>query len=106
VFVLKGAEWEAYGNFSFALQPYLDQKITDYLYSRPGVQDIANVVDPLVYIKRYTFPVWSISACGDEFTLPDSPRFWFDQLPAQKFIRVIPSEKAHVVSPFVLALVF
>ena len=67
MFVLKGAEWEAYGNFSFALQPYLDQKITDYLYSRPGVQDIANVVDPLVYIKRYTFPVAMDKETGGAF---------------------------------------
>jgi PhoPQ-activated pathogenicity-related protein len=117
-----GAEYKAYGNFSFALQPYLDQQITNYLYrclfwvfffsfeifeifaSSPGVQDIANVVDPIVYINRYTFPIFSVSACGDEFTLPDSPRFWYSQLPGPKFLRVIPNAE-HTLADVILNVV-
>jgi PhoPQ-activated pathogenicity-related protein len=80
-----GAEWRAYGNWSFALKDYIHYGIVNYLYTQPiGLQAIANIVDPIVYIDRFTMPVWNIIACGDEFTLPDSPRFWWHKLPGTK----------------------
>lgn len=85
------AEWRAYGNWSFALKDYVNFNITRDLFARPGVQDIANIVGPMPYIERFTMPVWNIIACGDEFTLPDSPRFWWNKLPGEKFLRAVPN---------------
>jgi PhoPQ-activated pathogenicity-related protein len=86
------AEWKAYGNWSFALQPYINFDIPKYLFSTPvGIQAIADVVGPLPYMYRFTMPVWNIMACGDEFTLPDSPRFWWNKLPGEKYLRIIPN---------------
>jgi PhoPQ-activated pathogenicity-related protein len=86
------AEWRAYGNWSFALKDYVHYDIMNFLFTAPaGAQAIADVTGPLTYIKRFTFPVWNIIACGDEFTLPDSPRFWWNLLPGEKHLRAIPN---------------
>lgn len=70
------------------------------------MQSIADIVDPLVYFKRYTFPVWSVTAAADEFTLPDSPRWWYHQLPpgGEKFLRIIPNAE-HSLFDVILNLV-
>ena len=86
------AEWRAYGNWSFALKDYVHFGIVNYLFTDPdGVQAIANITGPMPYIHRLTMPVWNIIACGDEFTLPDSPRFWWNDLPGEKHLRAIPN---------------
>ncbi len=76
---------------SFALKDYIHFGIVNYLFATPGVQAIADIVDPVVYMDRYTMPVWNIIACGDEFTLPDSPRFWWSKLPGEKHLRAVPN---------------
>jgi hypothetical protein len=78
---------------SFALKDYTNFGITNYLFSTPGVQAIADIVDPVMYMDRFTMPVWNIIACGDEFTLPDSPRFWWGKLPGEKHLRAIPNSE-------------
>ena len=86
------AEWRAYGNWSFALKDYVHFGIVNYLFTNPdGIQAIADITGPLPYIKRLTMPVWNIIACGDEFTLPDSPRFWWNDLPGEKHLRAVPN---------------
>merc|ERR1711991_463922 len=85
------AEWQAYGNWSFALKDYIHFGIVNYLFSSPGVQDIADITGPGPYLERLTMPVWNVIACGDEFTLPDSPRFWFNQLPGEHHLRAVPN---------------
>lgn len=55
------AEWRAYGNWSFALEDYVKWGVVGYLFSEPvGLQAIANIVDPIVYINRLTMPVWNV----------------------------------------------
>ncbi len=61
------------------------------------MQAIADIVDPIVYIDRYTMPVWNIIACGDEFTLPDSPRFWWHKLPGEKHLRAVPNAEHSMI---------
>jgi PhoPQ-activated pathogenicity-related protein len=99
------AEWTAYGNWSFALAPYISQQLMEYLFTSPvGMQSIADIVDPAVFLSRLNIPVWNIMATADEFTLPDSPRFWFDQLPGEKYLRIIPNTD-HTLADVVLDVV-
>lgn len=83
------SEWRAYGNWSFALEPYERFDIFSWLFASPGAQLISDVVGPLTYFDRFTFPIWNIMAAGDEFTLPDSPRFWWHKLPGEKHLRIV-----------------
>ena len=49
-------------------------------------------------MNRYTMPTFAITAAGDEFTLPDSPRWWWDQLPGEKHLRIIPNAQHTLVT--------
>jgi len=96
-----GAEWQAYGNWSFALKDYLHFGIMNDLYSTPGVQQIADITGPGTYIDRLSdIPVWNVIACGDEFTLPDSPRFWWNTLKGEKHLRAVPNAEHSMATAF------
>ncbi|GAM18245.1 hypothetical protein SAMD00019534_014200 [Acytostelium subglobosum LB1] len=85
-----GHQWQAYGNWSFALEDYLNEDIMAYLNS-PQMQDLADIVDPMTYIDRLTMPKYVICSTGDEFFLPDSPSFFFSKLLGEKHLRLVPN---------------
>ena len=70
------------------LMPLLDTK---------GMDDLLKIVDPYSYLKYLNIPKYIITASSDDFFLPDSSRFYFDKLPAQKWIRVLPNERHYIV---------
>jgi PhoPQ-activated pathogenicity-related protein len=75
----------AYGFYSPAIGDYEQMKIFDRLDSQGGTE-IRNFVDPYEYCDRYTMPKFLINSSGDQFFLPDSAQFYFDDLPADKYL--------------------
>eukprot|EP01116_Phalansterium_solitarium_P018307 TRINITY_DN4813_c0_g1_i1.p1 TRINITY_DN4813_c0_g1~~TRINITY_DN4813_c0_g1_i1.p1 ORF type:complete len:334 (+),score=96.50 TRINITY_DN4813_c0_g1_i1:25-1002(+) len=83
--------WQCLGEWSFALQPYEKFDIFKYL-NDPIMVQLRDVVDPLTYINRYTMPKLMITSTGDEFFMPDSPRFFSNQLVGESHFLTMPSK--------------
>lgn len=78
--------WEAYGYYADAIQDFADFDIFCRLQSERG-QALLDIVDPISYIERYTMPKFVVNSTGDQFFLPDSSLYYYDQLPEPKHLR-------------------
>ena len=61
------------------------------LLDHPRMQDLHEIVDPFYYLDRLTEPKYIVNGSGDQFFLPDSSQFYFDQLKGEKLIRYVPN---------------
>jgi len=82
--------WNAYGFWAPAVQDYVDINIMDW-WGSPEAESLFNLVDPFSYKERYQFPKYIINAAGDEFFIPTSSQFYFEELPGEKHIRYVPN---------------
>ncbi len=82
--------WEVYGFWAPAIQDYEDMKIMDWWQSEE-MRSLNTLVDPISYKERYEMPKLMVNAAGDEFFIPTSSQFYFDQLPAEKYLRYVPN---------------
>lgn len=82
--------FRAYGFFAPAVGDYVTHHIMDWI-GTPESKALYAIEDPFSYRDRYTMPKLLLNACGDQFFLPDSSQFYFDQLPGEKFLRYIPN---------------
>jgi PhoPQ-activated pathogenicity-related protein len=80
----------AYGFYSTAIKDYEDQDIFSRLNTPEGQKLIA-FVDPYEYRDRYTIPKFLLNSAGDQFFLPDSAQFYFDDLPGPKHLLYSPN---------------
>lgn len=80
----------AYGFFAPAVGDYVRHGIMHWS-GTPESRALYALEDPFSYRDRATFPKLLINACGDQFFLPDSSRFYFDELPGPKYLRYIPN---------------
>lgn len=49
------------------------------------------IEEPYEYRDRLTLPKFIINATGDQFFVPDSSQFYFDDLPGVKYLRYVPN---------------
>jgi PhoPQ-activated pathogenicity-related protein len=82
--------WQAYGEWSPAIREYEDEQIMDWQYSLE-YERLRELVDPYSYLDRLDLPKFIINAASDEFFLPDSWRFYWDDLPGRKYLRYVPN---------------
>lgn len=82
--------FQAYGFFSPAVGNYTEQGIMNWL-GTPEMAALQQIEDPYFYRSRLTLPKLMMNGCGDQFFLPDSSRFYFDQLPGPKYLRYVPN---------------
>ena len=82
--------FDVYGFWSFALDDYFEMGIMDWLYT-PEFVRLNEICDPYEFLERYTMPKFVVNASGDEFFLPDSWRFYYDDLPDPKWLRYVPN---------------
>jgi PhoPQ-activated pathogenicity-related protein len=81
----------AYGFYSQAIEDYGEMDIFSRLDTPEG-QKLVKVVDPYEYRDRYAnIPKFGINSSGDQFFLPDSAQFYFDNLPGEKYLRYVPN---------------
>jgi PhoPQ-activated pathogenicity-related protein len=78
--------WEAYGFYSEAIQDYVDFDLPCRMRSSPG-QELLQIIDPYSYRDRFQMPKMIINSAGDQFFLPDSSQFYFQNLPGPKDLR-------------------
>lgn len=82
--------WQAYGKWSEAVQDYVDRGLMDRI-GTPTFRALMQIEEPYEYRNRLTMPKLLLNAAGDQFFLPDSSRFYFDDLPGEKLLRYIPN---------------
>ena len=82
--------YAAYGFWAPAVGDYTWFRIMEWM-GTPANQALLKIEDPYTYRHRYTMPKFIINACGDQFFLPDSCQFYFDDLPGVKYLRYVPN---------------
>jgi len=89
--------FRVYGEWSFALNDYLDMHIMGFL-NKPEFIKMAEIIDPYSYRTRLTMPKYLICSAGDEFFLPDSTRHFINDLQGPTYLRVVPNAE-HSLAP-------
>lgn len=82
--------YAAYGFFAPAVGNYVEHNIMNWM-DTPEFAALMKIEDPFSYRDRFTMPKLILNACGDQFFLPDSSQFYFDQLPGEKYLRYVPN---------------
>jgi len=82
--------WEAYGFWAPAVGDYVAMKIMDW-NGTPEYRALMKIEEPYEYRQRLTMPKFIINASGDQFFLPDSSQFYFNNLPGVKYLRYVPN---------------
>lgn len=82
--------YRAYGFFAPAVHDYVEQGIMNWM-DTAQFRQLLRIVDPFEYRHRLTMPKLILNACGDQFFLPDSSQFYFDQLCGPKWLRYVPN---------------
>jgi PhoPQ-activated pathogenicity-related protein len=80
----------AYGTWSEAVDDYVEHGIMDWM-GTPEFRKLMTIEEPYEYRDRLTLPKLILNASGDEFFLPDSSRFYFDDLRGEKHLRYVPN---------------
>lgn len=80
----------AYGYWAPSVGDYVRHRIMERI-SHPRLKEAYQLVDPYSYRHRLTLPKFILNAAGDEFFLPDSSQFYFDQLKGPKYLRYVPN---------------
>jgi PhoPQ-activated pathogenicity-related protein len=82
--------YAAYGFWAPSIQDYTDFGIMDW-NGTPQYHALMQIVEPYSYRDRFTMPKLLINASGDQFFLPDSSQFYFQDLPGVKYLRYVPN---------------
>ena len=57
----------------------------------PEYKKLLKFIEPYEFRERFTMPKFLINACGDQFFLPDSWKFYYRDLVGQKHLRYVPN---------------
>jgi PhoPQ-activated pathogenicity-related protein len=80
--------FEAYGFWAPAVGDYVRHKIMEK-QDLPGYELLLQFEDPIRYAERLTIPKYIVNAAGDQFFLPDSSQFYWDELEGEKHLRYV-----------------
>ena len=84
--------WEAYGFWAPAVGNYVREGVMNW-HSTPEYRALMKIEEPYEYRSRFTMPKFVMQATGDQFFLPDSSQFYFDELPGTKYLRYVPNSE-------------
>jgi PhoPQ-activated pathogenicity-related protein len=82
--------YRAYGFYSPAVKDYENMGIMEVSHM-PRYLDLMRLEEPYAYRGRYTMPKLIMNSAGDQYFLPDSSQFYFDDLPGEKYLRYVPN---------------
>ncbi|MFL5341965.1 MAG: PhoPQ-activated pathogenicity-related family protein [Gemmataceae bacterium] len=80
----------AYGFWAPAIGDYTRHKINERS-GTPEHDALMRIEDPYFYRDRYTMPKYVVNAGGDQYFPPDSSKFYFSDLPGEKYLRYVPN---------------
>ena len=79
-----------YGFWAPNVGNYVDHQIMQRA-DHPRMKDLHRLEDPYFYRHRLTMPKLIINAAGDQFFLPDSSKYYWDDLRGEKYLRYVPN---------------
>ena len=82
--------YRSYGEFSPAVQDYVNYNIPDWMGTKE-FKVLMSYVEPYSFLEKFTMPKYIINAGSDEFFSTDSWRFYYEELPENKLIRYVPN---------------
>lgn len=82
--------WQAYGRWADAIYDYNHEGIMDWIDSKE-FESMASMTEPYTFIDHLQLPKLILNAAGDQFFLPDSWQFYWDDLKGEKHLRYIPN---------------
>jgi len=82
--------YAAYGFWAPSIGDYTALRIMDWT-GTPQYRALMQIEEPYEYRNRLTMPKFLINASGDQFFLPDSSQFYFDNLSGVKYLRYVPN---------------
>jgi PhoPQ-activated pathogenicity-related protein len=82
--------YQVYGFFAPSVKDYQERGLMDW-NGQPRYRELMKMVEPFSYRDRLTMPKLLINSAGDQFFLPDSSRFYFDELKGEKYLRYVPN---------------
>jgi len=83
--------WQTYGFWAPAVNDYKHEKIFDWMDSKE-FDRLIEIVEPYQFLEEYTdIPKLLINGSGDQFFLPDSWRYYWNDLPGESHIAYIPN---------------
>ncbi len=82
--------YQVYGFWAPAVGDYFREGIMDRFESE-GFEDLLAIVEPFSYRSRLDMPKLILNSAGDQFFLPDSSQFYFDELAGEKYLRYVPN---------------
>lgn len=84
--------WQAYGDWAPAVGNYVEENIMNWM----GTEEFDNLLaltEPFSFRDRYDMPKLLLNATGDQFFLPDSWQFYWNELPGEKHLRYVPNSE-------------
>ncbi len=82
--------FRAYGFWAPAVGDYTAMGLMEVM-DKPRYKELMKIVEPYSYRARYTMPKYIVNSTGDQFFLPDSSQFYYDDLPGEKYLRYVPN---------------
>jgi PhoPQ-activated pathogenicity-related protein len=84
--------WNAYGRWAPAVTDYDREGIMEWQGSKEYAR-LMSLTEPYSFADRLTLPKCIINATGDQFFLPDSWQFYWNQLVGEKHLRYVPNSE-------------
>ena len=82
--------WRAYGFWAPAVYDYKREGIMEWQNTDEYAR-LQQITEPYSYRERLTLPKYIVNAAGDQFFLPDSWKFYWDDLKGGKHLRYVPN---------------
>lgn len=82
--------FHTYGYFAPAVGDYEEMGVMAWTET-PQYKALMKIVEPYEYRHRFTMPKFLLNATGDQFFLPDSWKFYYNDLPGTKYLRYVPN---------------
>lgn len=82
--------FSVYGAYSLAVIDYVTSRNVNWI-GTPEWERLMDIVEPYEYRDRLTLPKYLLNSTGDEFFLPDSWQFYWDELVGEKQLRYVPN---------------
>lgn len=82
--------FSVYGSYSPAVMDYVVSGNIAWI-GTPEFAELMELVDPYAYRDRLELPKFLLNSTGDEFFLPDSWQFYWDDLVGEKHVRYVPN---------------
>ena len=97
--------YRAYGGWSPAIKNYIDYGIMEWM-GTDAFDRLLKLVEPYQFKKLFQMPKLLVNGTIDEFFLPDSWKFYWNDLPGEKYLQYVPNGNHGLAGSYRSANVF